>query len=99
MVLQYNLARVVDSRAHRGKLNEHVAAVLAVFNHALDLFKVAYRACKTVYDRFGVLVSVGVVVAVRMFNYGSVLKYMLMDGVVCFFFHNNPRRKLIGLFY
>ena len=48
MILQNNLACVVDSRLNGGKLNENVAAILVVFDHLLNLLKMTDSTGKTV---------------------------------------------------
>jgi hypothetical protein len=89
VVLQNDFARVVDGGTDSGQLNKYLAAILAVFDHFLDLFKMTDGARKTVDDRLRVLVSVRMRMLVAVFNYRAVFKNVPVNGVVFVLFHSD----------
>ena len=86
MILQDYLTGVVQSRAYRCQLDQHLGAILALFHHALYLFQVADGPGKAVNDRFLVFVdmAVGMGDAVGM-HIGMVVFVIMMVvmGMVC----------------
>ena len=66
MVLQYQLAGVVDGRAHSGALNQHLRAIPALLYHVAHRLQVADSPGEPVQHRFGVFVAVGMAVPVAV---------------------------------
>ena len=58
MILQDHLARIVDGRAHRCQLHQHLGAVVALFYHTLDLFQMTDGTGQTVHHRLLILMDV-----------------------------------------
>ena len=48
VILQYELAGVVDCRLDRGELHEHLGAIAPLLDHALDCLEVTDRARQSV---------------------------------------------------
>ena len=66
MILEDYLRRVIERRAHCGKLYEHLGAVASILDHALDGFQMTYRTGKPVDDRLCLRVGMPMSVAVHM---------------------------------
>ena len=58
MVLEDDLRRTVQRRAHRRKLHQHLGTVAPVLHHVLDGFQMSDGTGQSVDHRFGLLVIV-----------------------------------------
>ena len=67
VILQYELAGVVDGAAHGGNLNQHFGAIAPILHHAANRLQMPDGAGEAVEHRAGMLVGVGMVVAVGVF--------------------------------
>ena len=66
MVLKDDFSGVVDGRAHRRNLHEHLRTISAILNHAPDGLQMADGAGKAVQNGLGVFVGMGVTMPVCM---------------------------------
>lgn len=66
MLLQEELARIIDLCAHRGELDQDVRAVPLVFEHLLDRLHMADGFGNPIHDRFDLLRVMRMAVIVMM---------------------------------
>ena len=66
MLLQEELACIIDLRAHRGKLDQDIGAVPLVFEHLLDRLHMADGFGNSIHDRFDLLRVMRMAVIVMM---------------------------------
>lgn len=79
MVLEDDLGCAAQSGTDRGKLDEHIRAVLPVLDHFPHMLQMPNGSCKAVQNRLGLGMDVGMIVAVGMG--GGILVEMLRGAV------------------
>ena len=85
VVFQDHFGRVVDGGFDGGKLNQHFAAIAAIFHHAFDGLHVADGPGQAVQNGLGVLMGMGVGVAVIvsvLVHMAVVLMSVLVDSSI-----------------
>ena len=79
MILQNDLTCIIDSRFHSGKLDQHFAAVPAVFHHTFDGFQVPDCTGKPVQYSLGLCMTVVMsVFSMGMHDSGAIFQNMGM---------------------
>lgn len=96
VILEDDLANVVDGGTHGCDLDQYFAAVPAVLDHIAHGFQMSDGTIETVYDGTGVLVTVMVPVIVSMFV--VVIMSVIMCMFVCVFFMIMLMFVFMGMF-
>ena len=71
-----HLARIVNGRLDRRKLNQHLAAIPTALHHALDGFQMADGPGNPVQNSFRILMSMGMGMLVAVLHHRTVVQYM-----------------------